>query len=96
MSFEFVWWAIPSIWIFSLQLGSSVSFRHLLGCESEAFALDNGLALTPPMGWMTWQRYRCETDCSGPGAKRCINEDLIKEMADRLAEATGCVGLFIL
>ena len=81
---------------FCLRLGSSVSFRHLLGCESEVFALDNGLALTPPMGWMTWQRYRCETDCSGPGAKRCINEDLIKEMADRLAEATGCVGLFIL
>lgn len=52
----------------------------------QVFALDNGLALTPPMGWMTWQRYRCETDCSGPGAKRCINEDLIKEMADRLAE----------
>lgn len=25
--------------------------------------LDNGLALTPPMGWMNWQRYRCETDC---------------------------------
>lgn len=22
-------------------------------------ALDNGLALTPPMGWMSWQRYRC-------------------------------------
>eukprot|EP00435_Cladocopium_sp_Y103_P047939 s1276_g14.t1 len=51
-----------------------------------AWALDNGLALTPPMGWMTWQRYRCETNCSGDGAKRCINEDLIKEMADRMAE----------
>lgn len=26
-------------------------------------ALDNGLARTPPMGWMTWQRFRCITDC---------------------------------
>lgn len=25
--------------------------------------LDNGLALTPPMGWLAWQRYRCITDC---------------------------------
>lgn len=51
-----------------------------------ARALDNGLALTPPMGWMTWQRYRCETNCSGAGAQRCINEELIKEMADRMAK----------
>lgn len=28
-----------------------------------ASALDNGLALTPPMGWMHWQRFRCVTDC---------------------------------
>lgn len=26
-------------------------------------ALDNGLARTPPMGWMTWERFRCITDC---------------------------------
>lgn len=25
--------------------------------------LDNGLALTPPMGWMSWERYRCIVDC---------------------------------
>lgn len=25
--------------------------------------LDNGLALTPPMGWLAWERYRCITDC---------------------------------
>lgn len=28
-----------------------------------AFALNNGLALKPPMGWLSWQRYRCITDC---------------------------------
>lgn len=26
-------------------------------------SLNNGLALTPPMGWMHWQRFRCLTDC---------------------------------
>ena len=27
------------------------------------WSLDNGLALTPPLGWMAWQRYRCIIDC---------------------------------
>ena len=26
-------------------------------------ALDNGLGRTPPMGWLTWERFRCNTDC---------------------------------
>lgn len=26
-------------------------------------ALENGLARTPPMGWMAWERFRCITDC---------------------------------
>ncbi len=29
-----------------------------------AWSLENGLARTPPMGWMAWQRFRCETNCS--------------------------------
>ncbi len=28
-----------------------------------ASALDNGLALTPPMGWLAWERFRCNIDC---------------------------------
>ncbi|POW12269.1 hypothetical protein PSTT_04613 [Puccinia striiformis] len=35
-----------------------------------AFAYDNGLALTPPMGWNTWNKYGCN-----------INEDLILSAA---------------
>jgi len=46
-------------------------------------ALDNGLALTPPMGWMSWQRYRCNIDCKQQ-PRECISEDLYKRMADRL------------
>ena len=26
--------------------------------------LENGLARTPPMGWMSWERFRCNTDCT--------------------------------
>eukprot|EP00795_Rhopilema_esculentum_P006422 gene6422-11864_t len=41
------------------------------------FCLDNGLALTPPMGWLAWERFRCNIDCK--------NEKLFKDMADRMA-----------
>ena len=34
-------------------------------------ALDNGLALTPPMGWLTWERFRCNTDCKND-PENCI------------------------
>jgi len=44
-------------------------------------ALDNGLALTPPMGWLAWQRFRCNTDCEND-PRFCISETLFKEMAD--------------
>ena len=31
-------------------------------------ALDNGLAETPPMGWLSWERYMCNTDCTNSPA----------------------------
>ncbi len=37
-------------------------------------ALDNGLALTPPMGWNSWNKFGCN-----------INEKIIKEMADAMS-----------
>ncbi|XP_078721082.1 alpha-galactosidase A-like [Lampetra fluviatilis] len=47
-------------------------------------ALDNGLALTPPMGWLHWERFMCNTDCrSDPD--NCISEKLFMEMADIMA-----------
>lgn len=42
-----------------------------------AVALDNGLGLTPPMGWNSWNRFGCG-----------INETLIKQTAD-LMVSTG-------
>ena len=45
--------------------------------------LDNGLARTPPMGWLSWLRFGCETDCQKE-PDNCISENLYKAMADRM------------
>jgi len=50
---------------------------------SASYALDNGLALTPPMGWLAWERFRCVIDCD-QFPDSCINEDLFLSMADRM------------
>ncbi|KAJ8718023.1 hypothetical protein PYW07_005953 [Mythimna separata] len=55
----------------------------LLAAVSSTLALDNGLALTPPMGWLTWERFRCITDCK-KYPNECISENLIKRTADRM------------
>ncbi|TGZ65194.1 hypothetical protein CRM22_005966 [Opisthorchis felineus] len=46
-------------------------------------ALENGLARTPPMGWMSWQRFRCQTNCA-QYPDDCISEKLIKRTVDRI------------
>ncbi|XP_054161821.1 alpha-N-acetylgalactosaminidase-like [Oppia nitens] len=46
-------------------------------------ARDDGLALTPPMGFLSWERFACQTDCDRY-PHSCINEQLYKDMADRL------------
>ncbi|XP_071552875.1 LOW QUALITY PROTEIN: alpha-N-acetylgalactosaminidase-like [Panulirus ornatus] len=43
--------------------------------------LDNGLALTPPMGWLAWERFRCNVDCVND-PQNCISESLFMVMAD--------------
>ena len=34
----------------------------VLGVVGVALALDNGLGLTPPMGWNSWNHYGCNID----------------------------------
>lgn len=46
--------------------------------------MDNGVARTPPMGWLSWERFLCNIDCKRD-PNNCINEQLYKDMADRLA-----------
>ncbi|KAK3099999.1 hypothetical protein FSP39_013277 [Pinctada imbricata] len=43
--------------------------------------LDNGLARTPPMGFNSWERFRCVTDCD-QFPDTCISEKLYKRIAD--------------
>src|SRR6266403_1824169 len=38
-----------------------------------ARAWDNGVALTPPMGWNSWNKFGCN-----------VSEDMIKSMADAM------------
>lgn len=49
----------------------------LLLLVSFCICLDNGLGKTPPMGWNSWNRFKCN-----------INETLIRETADLLV-STG-------
>ncbi|XP_071126809.1 alpha-N-acetylgalactosaminidase-like [Mytilus edulis] len=50
-----------------------------------SIGLDNGLARTPPMGWMSWERFRCNIDCKND-PHNCISANLLMQMADRMAE----------
>lgn len=52
---------------------------------SVTFALDNGEMRVPPMGWLAWERFRCDIDCAHD-PKNCISENLFIDMADRLSE----------
>jgi len=45
-------------------------------CVPLARALENGLALTPPMGWNSWNRFGCN-----------VTEDLVKSAADALVSS---------
>jgi len=45
----------------------------------------NSLARTPPMGWMSWEIFRCDIDCSKDEAS-CISEWLYKNQTDALVE----------
>ncbi|XP_075035894.1 alpha-N-acetylgalactosaminidase [Mixophyes fleayi] len=63
-----------------------VSLGILLALSALCSSLDNGLVRTPPMGWMTWERYRCNIDCK-TDPEDCIGEHLIKSIADKMADS---------
>lgn len=52
---------------------SVIAMLCALHTASYVNALENGLALTPPMGWMSWQRFRCITDCDSH-PEECIRQ----------------------
>jgi len=49
----------------------TLSLLAFLSLAPPSHAHDNGLALTPPMGWNSWNKFACN-----------VSEDLIKSMAD--------------
>ncbi|XP_041360053.1 alpha-galactosidase A-like isoform X2 [Gigantopelta aegis] len=50
-------------------------------CVLSVHSLNNGLARTPPMGFLSWERFRCNTDCKND-PDHCISENLYMKMAD--------------
>ncbi|KAH9496010.1 hypothetical protein Btru_014898 [Bulinus truncatus] len=79
-------WGITHIVNHIVRMGVAVPLIScvLVALAGRVTALDNGLARTPPMGWLSWQRFRCNTDCDNDPLN-CICERLYKDMADRLA-----------
>lgn len=57
----------------------------LLSLSSLIYSLDNGLARTPPMGWLSWERFTCNINCE-EDPDNCISEKLYKDMADRVVD----------
>ena len=57
------------------RLALSLFFGSLFSVPSSR-ALDNGLALTPPMGWNSWNRFACN-----------VTEDLVRSAADALVSS---------
>ncbi|KAL0279663.1 UNVERIFIED_CONTAM: hypothetical protein PYX00_001167 [Menopon gallinae] len=52
---------------------------------TETSALSNNLARTPPMGWSSWERFRCNVDCVNY-PDECVSETLYRTMADKMVE----------
>jgi len=48
-------------------------------------AMNNGVARTPPMGWLAWERFRCNTDCK-TFPDTCIGEKLFLEQGEWLVK----------
>jgi len=65
------------------SLAPALALALVLALTSPSLALDNGLARTPPMGWLAWQRFRCNTDCEND-PDNCISERLFQTMADHV------------
>ena len=55
------------------SFGWMVCVGMLLATSPRVVALDNGLTLTPPMGWNSWNKFGCD-----------VSEDLIKSTADAM------------
>ncbi|XP_040120883.1 alpha-galactosidase A [Oryx dammah] len=70
-----------------LRLGCLLAFcfQVLLPCGLPgAWGLDNGLAMTPTMGWLHWERFMCNVNCQEE-PDSCISEKLFLQIAEIMA-----------
>ncbi|XP_077434431.1 alpha-galactosidase A isoform X2 [Vanacampus margaritifer] len=67
-----------------MSLTTVVWMLVVVGLWNRARALDNGLARTPTMGWLHWERFMCNTDCDAD-PDTCISERLYMQIADVMA-----------
>src|SRR5262245_22745457 len=56
-----------------LKIVLLLSFTPMLIFVPAARGWDNGVALTPPMGWNSWNKFGCN-----------VSEEMIKSMADAM------------
>mmetsp|Transcript_97812 Transcript_97812/g.258335 ORF Transcript_97812/g.258335 Transcript_97812/m.258335 type:complete len:601 (-) Transcript_97812:230-2032(-) len=68
----------------AFSTGRSVVLKLSLALLPTAAGLDNGLAITPPMGWLAWGHFRCNIDCAAD-PYNCISEQLFQQHADVMA-----------
>lgn len=56
------------------------------------YGLDNGLALTPIMGWNTWDHFRCSGGTTNPGLGHACNavSDCMLEGTEQPASSNAC------
>ena len=68
-------------YIFNFQQLSNylIFIFTLCNCFNFCFLLNNGLALTPPKGWMQWERFRCNVDCDDDPFN-CVSENLMQSI----------------
>lgn len=65
---------------------AALAFCGLLAARAAA---RNNLSATPPMGFLSWQVFRCDLaapgdDCTDPATTRCVSEALYRGVADAL------------
>ena len=82
----------PAMRFISRWRAGAVLLGALLAAAQPAAALNNGVANSPPMGWCSWERYRCHIICNDSTSTECFNERLIRETADAMVAGGYKVG----
>lgn len=68
----------------------------MASCLPLVEGLDNGVARTPPMGFLDWERFECNTDCD-TDPDNCIRFFRLKSFSllSTKSSDTTFIGMFI-